>query len=477
MLKKINKNRTALKTQWHDQFADFKQNVRSGWDKNFPKKNMELDTSKRDHQPPKRDENLLSRHNIIYFRIAGLVVAALGYFLYNTLSYVFMLIAAFIISLAIEGVVTFRQRLTRSRGIWILIAYFLVILFLLSGFFIIVPFCLNRGTQVLEYMISGLKTIQLEILSKGFEGYLDTIAWLPGFAKDWLLERVSGSNSADYLQTITANLGNIVNMSSMYLKTIGEYAMNIFGGIFSAAGKVVILITLAVFFSFSHYEVKYRLKYLFRRTQQSKEKIDHVYGGIASRLRSQLLLCLFIGVFTYFGLRVLHRCGIPIPQKEVLALLAGLFEIIPYLGPLLGALLPMLFALFMFGFPEALAVVLAFTIIQQFEEKFLVPVLMSKTLGVNPLLVFVSMLFGGIIMGMYGFLLAVPISVILSIIFSIPEPKNIPWLSLWEEGHSEAEEVANKKTPAPKFSSSKASQSLKKSTSKPTTKRVVKKTK
>ena len=78
----------------------------------------------------------------------------------------------------------------------------------------------------------------------------------------------------------------------------------------------------------------------------------------------------------------------------------------------------------MFGIPEAFAVIVVFTAIQQFEEKFLVPVLMSKTLGVNPLLVFVSMLFGGMIMGIYGFILAVPISVIFSIMFSIPELKD-----------------------------------------------------
>jgi predicted PurR-regulated permease PerM len=64
-------------------------------------------------------------------------------------------------------------------------------------------------------------------------------------------------------------------------------------------------------------------------------------------------------------------------------------------------------------------VILVYTIIQQTEEKFFVPVLMSKTLGVNPLLVFVCMLFGATIMGVYGVILAVPIAVIFSIVFKI----------------------------------------------------------
>jgi predicted PurR-regulated permease PerM len=55
----------------------------------------------------------------------------------------------------------------------------------------------------------------------------------------------------------------------------------------------------------------------------------------------------------------------------------------------------------LYGFPGFFAVVIAYTIIQQMEEKFFVPVLMSKTLGVNPLLVFVCMLFGGVTMGVF----------------------------------------------------------------------------
>ena len=62
----------------------------------------------------------------------------------------------------------------------------------------------------------------------GVEGYIDSLSWLPGFIKESLYERISTSNSSDFLHAITANLGNIVNASSAYLKTIGEYAVNIF---------------------------------------------------------------------------------------------------------------------------------------------------------------------------------------------------------------------------------------------------------
>ena len=77
------------------------------------------------------------------------------------------------------------------------------------------------------------------------------------------------------------------------------------------------------------------IKHLLRKVKHSQERIEEVYGDVASRLKYQLLLCAFIGVASYIGLRFLSLIGFDLPQKGVLALLAGLFEIIPYLGPIL----------------------------------------------------------------------------------------------------------------------------------------------
>jgi predicted PurR-regulated permease PerM len=69
-----------------------------------------------------------------------------------------------------------------------------------------------------------------------------------------------------------------------------------------------------------------------------------------------------------------------------------------------------------------LAVVILYIIIQQSEEKILVPYLMSKTLGISPLLIFICMLIAGSIMGIAGIVFAVPLAVIVAIVFSIPSP-------------------------------------------------------
>ena len=156
--------------------------------------------------------------------------------------------------------------------------------------------------------------------------------------------------------------------------------MNMVGWIFARAGKMLILLTLSILFSISHFDIKYSLKYLFRRKAKSAEKIEEVYGGIAHRLKAQILLCCVIGITTYIGLWILSWIGMDLPQKGTLALIIGIFEIFPYIGPWLGAVPAAVSALALFGFKGLIAVVALYTIIQQCEDKFLCPLVMNKTL-------------------------------------------------------------------------------------------------
>lgn len=360
-------------------------------------------------------------HKVAIFWAMGLGFVALWYFLFNTLDYLYLLVWAYIISLAMEGVVWFFSRITHRRWVWIAISYLLLFLFLLSGFLIIFPFIVGRGTEILNMIIGDLQATQAIILVWWLESYLQWIEWLPEFARNEILRYVESADTKSVLVAINDNLWNIVNISSSYLKTLWWYAMDIAGKVFMGAGKSMILLTLSVFFSISHFDVKRLLKYAFSRAKDSSRKIEEVYFGIASWLKSQLLLCLVIGVATYIGLWILSWIGFDLPQKWTLSLLAGLFEILPYLWPRMWAIPAVISALILFWFKGLVAVVILYIIIQQSEEKFFVPVVMNKTLGVNPLLVLVSMIFGGLTVGFLGVLLAVPLAVVCTIVFSVPK--------------------------------------------------------
>jgi predicted PurR-regulated permease PerM len=229
MFQKIKRYTAQLTQQRHDQFANFKGKVRTNLDQKFPKPHKEIDDSHLSTQALSEIvEHTFSPHKIIIFWATGLLFVAIGFLLYHTLSYLYMLIAACILSLALEGVIGFRARFTRSRGVGIFIAYLLFILFLISGFVIIVPFLMSRGTQLLQSLMFHVQTIQADILTQGIDAYVRGLKWLPDFLNDDILRYIKTTNADSLVRSLTDNLGNIVNLSSSYLKTIGGYAVNIF---------------------------------------------------------------------------------------------------------------------------------------------------------------------------------------------------------------------------------------------------------
>ena len=136
----------------------------------------------------------------------------------------------------------------------------------------------------------------------------------------------------------------------------------------------------------------------------------HYISDLANRIqikiggwvRGQLLLMLIVGVLTYIGLSLLG-----VKYALVLALIAALFEIIPYLGPILAAVPAVILAFFQAPV-LALMVVLLFTVINQLENYVIVPQVMKRTVGLSPIVIIVVMLIGAKLAGILGIILAVP---------------------------------------------------------------------
>lgn len=118
----------------------------------------------------------------------------------------------------------------------------------------------------------------------------------------------------------------------------------------------------------------------------------------------QLILSVFIFVLTYVGLSILG-----VDYALVLAMIAGLLEIVPYIGPFMSAIPAIFFALIQSP-PLVLGVIILYIIIQKTEGYVLVPKVMEKTVGTSPLVVLLSLLIGFKLAGILGILLAVPLA-------------------------------------------------------------------
>lgn len=140
--------------------------------------------------------------------------------------------------------------------------------------------------------------------------------------------------------------------------------------------------------------------------------IDQVEKKLGGWVRAELTLMLIVGLMCYLGLRLL---GIDFALP--LALLAGIFEIIPNIGPVLSAIPAVLTGLVISPL-MGLAVAALYFLVQQLENTFIVPQVMSKEAGVNPLVTILSLAIGFKIGGITGAILAIPFVLLIQIIAS-----------------------------------------------------------
>ncbi len=127
-------------------------------------------------------------------------------------------------------------------------------------------------------------------------------------------------------------------------------------------------------------------------------------------LAGQGILCLVIGI-----LALVAYWLIGLPNTLVLALIAGILEAVPMVGPILGAVPAALVALTL-GFYKLIWVIIATVIIQQLENSLLVPRVMSKAVGVNPFVSLLALFAVGSLLGFGGALMAIPMAAILQIL-------------------------------------------------------------
>lgn len=140
---------------------------------------------------------------------------------------------------------------------------------------------------------------------------------------------------------------------------------------------------------------------------------NDIQKKIGSWAQGQLILGLIIGGLSFVGLLFF------LPKYALsLALIAGVTEIVPYLGPLIGAVPAVFlgFAVPPFSLSRGFAILVLYIVIQQVEEKIIVPKVMQNRVGMNPVVTIIVMLIGFRLAGIIGLILAVPVATAVGII-------------------------------------------------------------
>lgn len=154
----------------------------------------------------------------------------------------------------------------------------------------------------------------------------------------------------------------------------------------------------------------YGTSFFGSRQEQAQLLLRRIEDKLGAWLRGQIILSFVIGICVYIGLTIF---GVEFALP--LAILAGLLEVVPVIGPIISAIPAVLIALTVS--PIFAALIAGFYIaIQQLEGHLVVPQVMKRAVGLNPLLVILAVSVGSRLLGIGGALLAVPIAVVIQLI-------------------------------------------------------------
>ena len=296
------------------------------------------------------------------------------YILYLVRDILVWFVFALVISVLLNPAINFLQRLRIPRVLSVILVY--VAIFGILG--------------LLIYWTAPIFISEIQQFSQLFPQYFEKIA--PPL-------RGLGIEAFESLESFTKTLGNALERASANI--FGGITV-IFGGIFSTFFILVIAVFLSLeakgiertlaLFSPKEYE-----KYVLQLWERCQTKVSAWFG-------TRILTCLFVAIATFITLQLFN-----VKYAFILALLAGILDFVPILGPFVaGFLIVIIVALTSWG--KAVFVLIVFILIQQIEGNILSPILARKFLGLPPVLVLVSLVIGGKLLGILGAILAVPLA-------------------------------------------------------------------
>ncbi len=140
-------------------------------------------------------------------------------------------------------------------------------------------------------------------------------------------------------------------------------------------------------------------------------RLNRAIGGF---FRGQLVVAFIVGVMSSIGLAI-----IGLPLWLLVGMIAGIFNMIPLIGPYIGGIPGVIIALTIGdGFGQAVAVAIVMIIAQQIDNHLITPNVMQRVVKLHPAAVMLALLAGGTLGGFFGILLAVPTAAVLKIILS-----------------------------------------------------------
>jgi predicted PurR-regulated permease PerM len=320
-----------------------------------------------------------------------LVFIALSFWLlYRFNQVVFILFIAIVMGTVIRPVVNWLYQRGLPRIAGVILVYIIVFVLLISFVLLLFPLLVEQGTTI----------------AAAVPGYYQSL-------RDWMLNYPNPSivRLSEFLPITLPNLQPIEQTTQEMLASAGQAL-----GYMSLAAKAtfiaIVILLLAFHWTLDGPRIIQSMLPLVSKDQREviRELISAMETKISSYLAGQAFLCLIIGIMALVAYLL-----IGLPNALVLALVAGLLEAVPMIGPLLGAIPAGVIALSIAP-SKLIWVIVATVVIQQIENSLLVPRVMRKAVGINPFVSLLSFFAFSSLFGIAGALMAIPMAAIIQLL-------------------------------------------------------------
>lgn len=318
-------------------------------------------------------------------KVIGIILVLI--FLYIIKEVLAIVFVAWVLASAINPLIDKLQKHKIPRSVSLLSIYLVFICIIILVFVLLIPPLVNELTN----------------LTKDLPNYYNALL---GILDSFKKTGTEYGVAADMEKIFTAASDAITNLS----KSLYNFATSFIGGV----ATFIAILVIVFYMTMQEEGIKKFIQSITPANYQPYiiQKINRIQSKLGSWLWGEIILMFFIGAMTAIALQI-----IGVKYVLVLAIIAGLCEFIPIVGPIVSAIPAVLFTLVDFADSpvKPLLVIIVYIVIQQIENQFLVPRIMHRSVGLNPIVIMITLLIGAQIGGIVGIMLAVPAATIISI--------------------------------------------------------------
>jgi predicted PurR-regulated permease PerM len=312
---------------------------------------------------------------------------------------VLLFIIAALIALLLNPFVALLRRRRLPRGLAVAVVYLVLLLGLGTLATLVADPVADEVAAVSERVPDIVDDANAELA--------DVQSWLDDNGVDLQIQEPGRTALETLGDELTAGTGELVNVTSEALTLLVEGSI-----------ALILVIVLSVYMLLYGEKIGAAVRSMVPRGDGSPEDDfpSRIQAAVFGYVRGQVLFSTIMGTSAGVMLWILGSVGI-FPDGKTYALFFGAWygfaELIPYVGPAIGAAPPVLIALFSGSGLDALWLTIAFTGLQQIEGHVVAPQVFGHALRINPLLVIFALLFGGELYGILGALVALPTAAVL----------------------------------------------------------------